>query len=261
MAFGYLLLYTSANIVMKQKTRLVIVGHRGAKGLAPENTLASFEKALSHHVNEIELDVRVTKDGFAVLIHDSAVVDPAGNHLEVSQHTFKELHMHKPDLTTLDAAIRAINRRVPVIVELKPGVPTKPVIHILKTFLHEGWQPSDFRLASYSYAILKELHAVFPDITAIVTENWSSVRAIRRAKELHTRRISLLEYWLWSGVIRSLKRRGYEVYTFPPKNPQKERFFTRLGLTGYSNNPDKARKWLRYGIHGVITDFPDRFKH
>jgi len=47
-----------------------IIAHRGASGYAPENTLASFKKALEMGSKEIELDVQMTKDGQLVVIHD-----------------------------------------------------------------------------------------------------------------------------------------------------------------------------------------------
>ena len=46
-------------------------GHRGARGLAPENTLAGFETALAIGVTTLELDLGVTKDGVLVVSHDS----------------------------------------------------------------------------------------------------------------------------------------------------------------------------------------------
>ena len=45
-------------------------GHRGARGLAPENTLAGFAKALEIGVTTLETDLAVTKDGVIVLSHD-----------------------------------------------------------------------------------------------------------------------------------------------------------------------------------------------
>jgi hypothetical protein len=50
---------------------MFIIGHRGAAGLAPENTLASFKKAYELDVDMIEFDVRLTKDNIPVLMHDS----------------------------------------------------------------------------------------------------------------------------------------------------------------------------------------------
>src|SRR6188768_4176849 len=51
-------------------------GHRGARGLAPENTLPAFERALAIGVSTLELDVGVTLDGVVVVSHDP-VLNPA----------------------------------------------------------------------------------------------------------------------------------------------------------------------------------------
>src|SRR5262245_36710309 len=52
---------------------LDIQGHRGARGLAPENTLPAFARALSLVVSTFELDCAVTKDGVVVVSHDPAL--------------------------------------------------------------------------------------------------------------------------------------------------------------------------------------------
>lgn len=218
-----------------------IIGHRGAKGLAPENTLRAFEKALEHHVDEIEFDVRVTKDNVAVLVHDPMVNDPSGNRLEVATHTFVELQKHKPDLTTLELAITLINRRVPIIIELKPGVPTKQTVQLLKQFLKAGWEPKDFWLASFDQKILRELHRDLPEITKIVNESWSGTRATWRARELNTKRLSMRSWWLWNGFLAPMQRRGWQISPYT------------------MNDPTKVRKWQKY-LYGVITDYPDLFE-
>jgi len=219
-----------------------IVGHRGARGLAPENTIASFEKALEHGVDEIECDVRVTSDNVPVMIHDTHLEDPAGNRLDVHSHTYKELKAHKPDLPTLDEAVRAVRRKVPTIIEVKPGENTAPVIGTLKGLLAEDWKASDFRLASFSFKTLSELHQAFPDIEKVVNERWSGVRASTRARRLGTKRITMNQRWLWRGFVRAVARSGYK-------------------LNAYTlNDPAKARKLSRYGLYGTVTDFPDRYE-
>src|SRR5688572_214117 len=52
---------------------LDVQGHRGARGLAPENTLPAFEKALALGVTTLELDVGVTRDGVVVVGHDPTI--------------------------------------------------------------------------------------------------------------------------------------------------------------------------------------------
>jgi len=58
---------------MTMKPPFLIQGHRGARGLRPENTLASFEAALDAGANSLETDVQVTADGVPVLIHDRSL--------------------------------------------------------------------------------------------------------------------------------------------------------------------------------------------
>ncbi len=69
----------------------LIIAHRGASALAPENTLAAFQKAIDDGAEGIELDVRLSKDGIPVVFHDSSLYRLgriAGN---VSDFTVKEL--------------------------------------------------------------------------------------------------------------------------------------------------------------------------
>lgn len=218
-----------------------IIGHRGAKGLAPENTLQSFEKAIAHNVDEVELDVRVSRDHITVLLHDPFVTDMAGNRVEVGSHTFSELQKHKPDLASLDTAIALVARRVPIVIEVKPKVPTTQVIAILRQFLSQGWEPTDFRLASFDQKILRKLHRALPEVPKIVNESWSGVRATRRARQVATKRLHMRSWWLWVGFLRPMQRRGWQIapYTI--------------------NDPAKAKKWHKY-IYAVITDYPDLFE-
>ena len=51
----------------------MIVGHRGAAGLVPENTLAAFQVAADLRINDVEFDVQCTRDGHLVVFHDNEV--------------------------------------------------------------------------------------------------------------------------------------------------------------------------------------------
>ncbi len=51
----------------------LIIAHRGASALAPENTIAAFQKAIAGGADGIEFDVRLSKDGIVVVFHDSTL--------------------------------------------------------------------------------------------------------------------------------------------------------------------------------------------
>jgi glycerophosphoryl diester phosphodiesterase len=65
---------------------LLLLGHRGARRYAPENTIAAFDLALDHGADGFEFDVRCTRDRFTILCHD-----PKLNHLTLRRHTLRQL--------------------------------------------------------------------------------------------------------------------------------------------------------------------------
>jgi len=69
----------------------LIIGHRGAKGIAPENSLSAFKKAVELGIDGIELDVHLTKDEKLIVIHDMDLQRLAGLRIPIKQLTFKEL--------------------------------------------------------------------------------------------------------------------------------------------------------------------------
>src|SRR5512136_2423878 len=91
------------------------VGHRGAKGHAPENTFASFNLAVEMGVNAVETDVHLSKDGEVVLIHDHTVDRTTDGHGLVKDMTLRELKQ-------LDAATwydsRFAGQQIPTLSEL-----------------------------------------------------------------------------------------------------------------------------------------------
>lgn len=217
---------------------LKIIGHRGARGLAPENTLAAIEAGIKAGADEIEIDARVTKDDIAVVNHDRRV-----NGALIFMHPLAELQDIKPDLATFKEAIRTVNRRVPLIIEVKGGEPIEPVVKVLKAFLKQGWEVGDFRLGSKSQKTLLALHKALPKIPTVVIERWSGVRASWRARQLGTKFVCMNGLFLWWFFVSSMSKSGYK-------------------LTVYMREkPEKLKAWERRGLYGVVTDHPEYFKN
>jgi glycerophosphoryl diester phosphodiesterase len=100
----WLTLAAAALLLSGCATRFDLQGHRGARGLAPENTLAAFSKALDVGVTTLELDVGITKDGVVVVSHDrylnpDVARNSQGQHLNergpvIASLTFAELQRY-----------------------------------------------------------------------------------------------------------------------------------------------------------------------
>lgn len=216
-----------------------VIGHRGARGLAPENTLAAIAKGLESGVDLLEIDVRVTRDSVPILAHDKSL--PSKPKLTIADHTYKELQTVKPDLTTLDEAVRFIAKRVPLMIEVKPGTSTEPVIAAVQTLLHNGWRTQDFLLGSKSQRTLRTLQRSLPQIHKVVIERFLSIKAMLRARQVNTRIIAMNQHFLWFGFVGAMHRRGYELLAYT------------------LNDVKKAKRWYNRGLGGVITDHPEYF--
>ena len=111
------------------------IGHRGAKAYAPENTIASFKKALEIGVDAVELDVRKTKDNFLVVIHDEDVKRTTNKEGLVRELTLKEIKNLSTEgnekIPTLEEALDFLDKKVKVFIELKEAGVEAQVLDIV----------------------------------------------------------------------------------------------------------------------------------
>lgn len=126
-----------------------VIAHRGASAQAPENTLRAFDAAIKAGADEIETDVRVTKDGVAVLLHDASLFRTTGKEAEVKDVTFEELRQldagnFSPEkykntkIPTLEEALAKYLAKIPFEVELKAFGAVVPTIQALQKFADQG---------------------------------------------------------------------------------------------------------------------------
>ena len=221
-----------------------IIGHRGALGLAPENSRAAIVAGIQAGADMIEFDVRVTRDGVPVLAHDARLRPSAGrgHGTLVRSADWVDLRRDHPQLITLAEALEAIGSSAVPMAELKAGEPAAPVAAVIRQHLHSTGAASDsLMIGSKSFRTLHDLHKLLPKVPTVVIDPWSGVRAARRARQLGTPYISMRSWWLWRGFLRGMARRGFKLFVYT------------------LNNPARIRRWQPY-LHGVITDYPDRFK-
>lgn len=212
-----------------------IIGHRGARGLAPENTVKAIEVALRHHVDGVEFDVRVTADGSVILCHN-----PTLDGLVISKQRYETLKLRKPDLATLDEALAAVGSKCALLIEIKPKVPVEPVVRIIRHALASN-KKIDISILSRSQATLKQVHTALPEAQLVVNERWSIFIALWRMHRLGTDRLQMNQIWLWRGFLRAAQRNGIRISPYTV------------------NSPKQFARWEPY-LYGIVTDYPDRFE-
>ncbi|MGM0471892.1 MAG: glycerophosphodiester phosphodiesterase [Bacillota bacterium] len=148
------------------------IGHRGAKALAPENTMASFKKAVELGVDMIELDLQLTADQYLVVCHDNNLMRLLGIDDQISNLKLAELkqinfgswfgsEFHQEQIPTLREVIRLIRGRVKLNIELKPQINNPQlVINRLIDLLEAKNFKSEVIISSFNHRLIREVYRV-----------------------------------------------------------------------------------------------------
>lgn len=147
------------------------IGHRGAASYEPENTLCSFKKAIELGVDMVELDIRKTKDGKLVVIHDAKVNRTTNGKGLVKSYTFdqiRKLDAGKGEkVPTLEEVIRLIEGKCGIVIELKESDTEKEVVELIK---EKNIEPKVI-IVSFYPPILKTVKALYPEVRLGILAN------------------------------------------------------------------------------------------
>jgi len=248
-----------------------IIGHRGAMGEAPENTLPSFQKALNDGASLLELDVQGSSEGEAVIIHDETLERTTNGRGLVREQSLQQLktldagHSFSPD-TGKSYPYRGSHTEIPTLKELFLTLPRVRAIVELKQR-----RPS---IVARVIAIIQELGK--EEQVLLATEDDEIMRDIRQ--ELSRRPAGIATGFSFSEVaafIRWATGGRKSDYTPPgqalqiPRKYQDETLVTletvgaahHLGVELFVwtvNEVDEMAALLGLDVDGIITDYPVR---
>jgi glycerophosphoryl diester phosphodiesterase len=229
---------------MAGRKAFTVLAHRGARGHAPENTLAAFDKAVELKAQWIELDVQ-WHAGQLWVFHDQR--------LERCTNGKGWLVDHKADaLRKLDAGggqkipflhevLDRLDRRVSVNVELKTADGTAAeVATALRGCLARGWKAEQFLVSSFHLPELREFKRRMPQIPLGVLMCGVPLGLAAAATELGAQVLSLDRDFADSALIADAHARGMRVFVYTV------------------NEPEDIARYRGQGVDGVFTDFPER---
>ncbi len=147
----------------------MIIGHRGACGYAPENTLLSFSKAIEMGVDAIELDVHTCKSGELIVIHDDTLDRTTNGKGEVSQLTLSQIKEFRCDqdqkIPTLEEVFNLVQKQCIINIELKGLNTANPVADLIQKFVSEKkWSYDNFFVSSFDHPELVVFHQLLPAV-------------------------------------------------------------------------------------------------
>ncbi|MBL7885333.1 MAG: glycerophosphodiester phosphodiesterase [Flavobacterium sp.] len=215
------------------------IGHRGAKGYVPENTIASFEKAIDLNVDGIELDVHLSADNQVMVIHDETIDRTTTKTGKVKDWTASELQ--KLGIPTLEEVIQLVNQRCFINIEIKNKKATKKVIQLIEdAILNLGWNYNLFQVSSFDWNVLETIAQLNPSISlGVLTEKLTS-EVFEFAKKINAFSINPFFELIDQETVALWQQNGFKVFPWTVNNEEDIKFVKSLY------------------VKGIISDFPDR---
>ena len=223
-----------------------VIGHRGAAGLEPENTLRSVRRAIELGVDRVEIDVRVSRDERLVIMHDETVDRTTNGHGYVSELTFDELRSLDAGMgekiPTLDEILKFTMGKAKLEIELKVPEATEPTIQLIE----ERNAEKDVIVISFIHELLERVHDLNPNIKtgALFFEVPKDI--LQRALKAHASSIHVYYRNVNSELVKEAHRSGLEVAVWNPNRIEEMREMIDLGVDAIgSDRPDRLIQLLR----------------
>lgn len=237
--------------------KVEIIAHRGASFDAPENTVTAMKLAWTQKADASELDVYLSKDGKAVVIHDPNTKRVAGVDKKVVDQSLAELRtldvgkwkgarFAGERLPTLEEMLATVAKGKRLLIEIKSGPEIVPELNRL--LRASGLKPEQTPIISFNAGVVAAVKKAQPDLQAywIVSlkpakgkKSPTAEELIARAKMIGADGLDLsADATLTAAFARKVKDAGLKLYVWTV------------------NDPKVAKRMVEIGVDGITTDRP-----
>ena len=231
-----------------------IIAHRGASAYAPENTMASFNKALSLGARVIEFDVMLSADGYPFIFHDESLKRTTNGRGEFgltnaamiqsldagSWFSKRFQHDKIPSLLTVMEWLLATDVQGNIEIKPYPGTTEQTTVAVL-THLNRYW-PHDKPLpiiSSFEMDALTLCHSLSPEMPiGYLLHDWQEDWLLH-AKKINAYSVHLSLKIATQSHVKAIKAEGLKVFVYTV------------------NSQHQAQKLFSWGVDAVFSDYPD----
>lgn len=247
----YLDMNNKYNLSMWYRAKPDITAHRGDSKHAPENTLAAIKLAVDNEADIVEIDIRQTKDGELILMHDESLKRTAGVNKKVGELTLKELkeidigsffseEYSGERIPTLDEVLTyAVEEEVFLNIEIKTASKDTDIVEKLVEKLEEYEFVDNCVVASSNYNVIKKLDAINDDIETVLIM-YMALGSIDALEGVDI--YSVRHNFITADMVKSAHKNGIKIYAWTV------------------NNEKRIREMLLMGVDSIITDNPYKTK-
>ena len=233
----------------------LVIAHRGASVYKPENSISAFEEAIKLKADYIETDVHQTKDGMVVIMHDFSVKRTCGSFpknnikdLNFSEFSSLKLKGTNENPPSLDSAIKFINGRCKLLIEIKKGGDHYPgiennILAIIKANNAESWVDIIHSFDKQALLNLQQQKTGTKLQKLIVFK-------FPLASFTFSKKTEQDDFSTWQGV--NVYSKFASKYVIKKLHSQNKTVFVWT-----VNKRRKMKKLVKRGVDGIITNRPD----
>jgi glycerophosphoryl diester phosphodiesterase len=211
--------------------RLLLLGHRGARRYAPENTFAAFDLALDHGADGFEFDVRSTANKQSIICHD-----PRLNRLVIRKRTFKQLQ----------ASFASIEERPPSLED------------VLDRYARSAFLNIEVKVRGMEQLVARAVKRVRPQrgyfISSFLPSVVRNLYLIDSSLALGTLAQTRWQLRRWNKLPATYVVPHYRLLS--PQLIEKLHSAAKVVITWTVNDPRQMLRAARMGVDGIISDDP-----
>lgn len=233
---------------IEETKQVFVTGHRGASGLAPENTISSMLKAIEAGADFSELDVQETSDGVLILLHDPSLKRTTGlekNIWEIDYAALKGIdagawfapEFKGEPIPTLSAVIDTVRGKMKLNIELKMNGHEKHLVEKVAGLITQKNFISQCIVTSFDFAAIDRIKEINKNIRAgyIFNKMPEEVDIFAAGVDLLSVKYTLVD----RDFVEKAHANNKEVHVYTVDDPQ------------------DMQRMIAFGVDNIITDRPD----
>ncbi|MDA0821664.1 MAG: glycerophosphodiester phosphodiesterase family protein [Proteobacteria bacterium] len=222
-----------------------IIGHRGAAGMWPENTLIAIDHALAVGADWVEIDIRLV-DGELIVLHDETLDRTTNGFGSVYQHSLSKIRALDAGqgqlVPMLDEVLDLIDARAGLNIEIKQSGLNEQLRALLKRYLtaQPRWR-NQLMISSFISEVIRDFSAAPPAgcLLGALTESDPEL-SIRHAARSNFFSINLSVQQLSTALVAAAHIQGLKVLVYTV------------------NTPEQMQRCADLSVDGIFTDYPER---
>ena len=220
--------------------RVLRIGHRGAAGHAPENTLAAIQKGIALGVDFVEIDVRRTADGVLVVLHDRTVNRTTNGRGRIDHLSLKEVKKFNAGngehIPTLEEVLKVAGGRAGLVLELK----TKGLAQQTVESVRAAGFKDPVIYASFLHDELTHVRTADPEASLMVLFGSLPSASVARARQVGLSHVGLRHNTATRRLVDAFHLADLFVFVYT------------------ANTPGEILDAVSVGVDGVISNYPER---